>query len=198
MKTHCATVIASVLVLAGVAVMGPPLSGLKDPPGMRSATPAGYDVMRLKPSGQILSVIGLIECPELEGAQRISKGANARLISADGITMQKFPHHFSFRITASIRKVVLDGPVGSINYPDDPRDLLLKLRFRIRAFHGLEASEIIPESIEMIGMPAEVPYDERVYRVKVSVGNLPVTDRLVIEIRSPEDVVLTHFPFTLL
>jgi hypothetical protein len=50
----------------------------------------------------------------------------------------------------------------------------------------------------MIGMPADVAYDERVYRITVRADNLPITDRLVIEIISPQGQVLTHFPFSLL
>jgi hypothetical protein len=47
----------------------------------------------------------------------------------------------------------------------------------------------------MIGMPADVPYDERVYRININAGNLPITDRMVVEILSPEGKLLTHFPF---
>ena len=47
-------------------------------------------------------------------------------------------------------------------------------------------------------MPAYVPYDERVYRIKVNAGNLPITDRFVIEIVSPQGERLTHFAFVLL
>jgi len=50
----------------------------------------------------------------------------------------------------------------------------------------------------MIGIPADVPADERVYRIGVSVGDMPVIDRFVLEVLSPEGEVLTHFPFTLL
>jgi hypothetical protein len=50
----------------------------------------------------------------------------------------------------------------------------------------------------MIGMPSDVPADERVYRVGINVGDMPVIDRFVIEVLSPEGEVLTHFPFTLL
>jgi hypothetical protein len=56
--------------------------------------------------------------------------------------------------------------------------------------------EIVPQSVEMIGMPADVPYDERVYRINVNAGNLPITDRLVVEIFSPHGELLTHFPFS--
>lgn len=184
-----------IATLGLVAVAGTPL---RTGPGLHSAMPAGYEVVVLKPSHAMLSLMGLIECPELEGAQHISQGLHAQLISAKGAPIRKFPPVFSFRITASLRKVVLDGPISSVQVADDPRELLLRLGFRIRVYDGLKTREIAPESVEMIGMPAYVPYDERVYRIKVNAGNLPITDRFVIEIVSPQGELLTHFTFVLL
>ena len=186
------------LMLAGLALYAAAGPAPKPTPGMHSAMPAGYEIIVLKPSKANLSLIGLIECPELEGAQRVAEGTHKRLVSADGETIKEFPERFSFRITASLRKVFLDVPVSSADVTDDPRELLLHLKFRIRAYNGLEVREIQPQSIEMIGMPADVPYDERVYRINVNAGRLPITDRLVVEILSPQGELLTHFPFSLL
>jgi hypothetical protein len=128
----------------------------------------------------------------------VAHGLKSQVIAADGARMQQFPHQFSFRITASLRKIVLDPPLHSVTVAEDPDDLLLKLKFRVKAYHGLEVREITPESVEMIGIPADITADERVYRVHVSIDDMPVTDRVVLEVLSPEDKVLTHFPFTLL
>ena len=108
---------------------------------MRSNMPAGYDVMVLKPSKATLSLIGLIECPELEGAQHVAEGSHKKLVSADGTTIKQFPQRFSFRITASLRKIFLEGPEISVDVADDPQQLLLKLKFRIRAYNGLECGK---------------------------------------------------------
>jgi hypothetical protein len=198
MKTHIRTASGFLLIVAIFGFAAVARSVQKPNSSFGSNTPAGYEVMQLKPSGDTLSLMGLVECPELEGVRHISQGINARLISANGVPIKAFPQHFSFRVTASLRKVLLDGPVVSVNVPVDSQDLLLKLKFRVRAYHGLEVREIAPESIEMIGVPADVPYDERVYRVNMNVENLPASDRLVIEILSPQDEVLTHFLFNLL
>jgi hypothetical protein len=184
------------LIVAGFVLDAAAVIAQKATPGMHSTMPAGYDVVVLKPSKANLSLIGLIECPELEGAQRVADGSHRKLVSADGDSIKEFPQRFSFRITASLRKVLIDGPATSVDVGDDPQQLLLKLKFRIRAYDGLDVQEIVPQSIEMIGMPADVPYDERVYRINVSVGSLPITDRLVVEIFSPEGALLTHFPFS--
>lgn len=198
MNGRVITLSGLLLIVASFAVLAAARSGPKPTPGLRSNMPAGYDVMLLKPSKATLSLIGLIECPELEGAQHVAEGLHGKLVSADGNTIHEFPQHFSFRITASLKKVFLDGPVTSVEIPGDPHELLLKLKFRIRAYHGLEVREIVPQSIEMIGMPAEVPYDERIYRININAENLPVTDRLVVEIFLPQGELLTHFPFSLL
>jgi hypothetical protein len=184
------------VIIAGFGLAAAAVPQPRDGATMHSNIPAGYDVVILKPSGTSLSMMGLIECPELEGAQRVSRGTRGRLVSADGVTLKVFPQRFSFRITASLRKIVLDGPLASVKVAEDPHDLLLKLRFRVRAYKGLEVHEIVPESVEMIGVPADVPYDERVYRVSVNTVKLPITDRLVVEVLSPQGAVLTHFPFS--
>ena len=186
------------LALAGLGLAAFAGTGLKTGPGLHSAMPAGYEVIMLKPSGETLSLMGLIECPELEGAQHIAEGSKARLISANGNTIQEFPQHFSFRVTASLRKIVVDSPSVSVDLAEDPRELLLHLKFRVRAYHALESREIAAESVEMIGMPADVPYDERVYRINVNAANLPITDRLVIEVLAPQGELLMHFTFSLL
>jgi hypothetical protein len=183
------------LIAAGFALAASARNAPKPTPGLRSNMPVGYDVMLLKPSKETLSFIGLIECPELEGAQHVSEGLRAKLVSTNGNTIEQFPQHFSFRITASLKKIFLDGPVRSVASLGDPQQLLLHLKFRVRAYHGLEARELTPHSIEMIGMPADVPSDERVYRININAGNLPITDRLVVQIFSPEGELLTHFPF---
>ncbi|HEY4678138.1 MAG TPA: hypothetical protein VIJ01_13290 [Candidatus Angelobacter sp.] len=198
MNARRITLTGLLLIVIGFTLAAMARNAPKPTPGMRSNLPAGYEVMLLKPSKTTLSLIGLIECPELEGAQRVSEGLKAKLVSTDGSTVKEFPRHFSFRITASLKKVFLDGPMTSIEMADDPQELLLKLKFRVRAYHGFEVREIVPQSIEMIGVPADVPYDERVYRINIDAGNLPITDRLVVEILSPRGEPLTHFPFSLL
>jgi hypothetical protein len=184
------------LIVAGFALVAVAKSTPKQTSGIHSNMPAGYDVIVLLPSKAVLSLIGLIECPELEGAQHVAEGTHKRLVSSEGETIKEFPQRFSFRITASLRKVFLEEPKISVDVADDPQQLLLKLKFRIRAYNGLDVREIQPQSIEMIGMPADVPYDERVYRINIDAGNLPITDRLVVEIFSPQDKLLTHFPFS--
>lgn len=163
-----------------------------------ATTPAGYDVLLIKPGGSVLTFLGLIECPELEGAQQITEGSKARIVTADGKQLASFPTNFSFRITASLRKTVLVDPAEGLNVSQKPEDFLLGLKFRLKIHHGLSVREVQPDSVQMIGVPADIPYDERVYRATFTVQNVPVTDRCVLEVLSPDGKPLTKFHFDLL
>ncbi len=160
--------------------------------------PAGYTLVQLQPSGATLSLMALIECPEIEGLQQVSQGLQSKLVSASGVVLKEFPRHFSFRVTASLRKMFIEAPERSLAAADDPRDLLLKLGFRLKIYDGLDVHEMLPESVTLIGVPAEMAYDERVFRVSFDIGRAPVTDRMILQVTSPEGEDLTRFPFVLL
>jgi len=62
----------------------------------------------------------------------------------------------------------------------------------------MEMSVIEPELVQMIGVPADIAFDERIYRINFNVEQLPVTERFVLEVMSPEGERLTRFHFDLL
>ncbi len=186
------------VVLASLMASAAGFGQLQTGAGFHSAIPAGYAVVRLQPAGVDVSILGLIECPEMEGARHVSQGLNSEIVTAGGAPMRHFPHHFSFRITASLRKTLLEGPSDTVMTTEDPRQFLLNLGFKLKIYHGLQTHEIAPQSVQMIGMPADIPYDERVFRVNFEVENLAVTDRVVLLVLSPEEELITHFSFGLL
>jgi hypothetical protein len=187
--------IAALALIATAAAVAP---GHEGRPAYRSNIPAGEEVLLLKPSGATLSLLGLVECAELEGAQRVAEGTQARLVDADGASLKKFPQHFSFRVTASLKKLMLSDPEDAVTITEAPQDFLLKIKFRMRAFDGIHVREIEPESVRIIGVPEDIPYDERVYRISFNVKDLPVTDRLILDVLTPEGRNMTHFTFGLL
>lgn len=189
---------AALLAFVLLAIPAWPNSAVDVGPSLRSAIPAGYLVIRLQPSGAVISLLGLVECAEIKGARQVSKGLDSRIVLPNGKTLQRFPRHFSFRITASLRKTVLDSPSASVSYAKDPANLLLGLKFKLRDYDALESQELKPESVSMIGVPADIPYDERVFRVSFAVGDRPVTDRFMLEVYSPDGEQLGRFCFELL
>jgi len=179
-----------------------PLSGtgqsLQSAYPFHSPAPAGYQVIMLLPWHSQVSILGLVECREIEGLQRISRGNKAFLISPDGARVEEYPREFNFRVTATLRKTLLDPPSESVTTTFIPQQFLMKLRYKLKVYRGLERRVLFPQSVKIIGVPADLPYDERVYRVKFDVDNLAVTDRMVLEVLSPQDELLTHFSFGLL
>jgi hypothetical protein len=189
---YCSTAI--LMALTAIPIAGQMRTG----PAFHSTMPAGYTVVRLEPSGTNVSFLGLIECSEIEGAQQVSQGLNAKVVDSHGVPLRTLPHHVSFRITASLRKTLIDPPLDTVSSGQTPSEFLLKLGFRLKVYHGLERRELFPESVTMIGVPSDVAYDERVFRASFDLEDLPVTDRVVLEIVSPEDEVITHFSFGML
>jgi hypothetical protein len=165
---------------------------------LHSTIPTGYEILKLQPSGQTLFLLGLIECPELEGAQHVLDGSQARIVAADGSSLDHFPRFLSFRITASLRKELLDSSSDGSVTTEDPQEFLLKLGFALKGYDGLHSYELTPQSVEMIGVPADIPYDERVFRVNFDVGNRSISDRFVFEVLSPEGTRIARFHFELL
>ncbi|HET6845144.1 MAG TPA: hypothetical protein VFK06_26175 [Candidatus Angelobacter sp.] len=183
------------LAVICTGVCGQPVA---NPLTYHSPAPAGYENFMIKPSGSVMALLGLIECPEIEGAQRVSEGMTSKVLAADGTAITTFPSHFSFRITASLRKTLTLLPEDSVTSTLEPEELLAHLKFRMRAYDGLRVSEVEPESVQIIGVPEDVPYDERIYRVQFAVKGLPITARLVLDVLTPEGTQLTHFTFSLL
>lgn len=202
MKTRCGVncgfVLALLLVYLAAIAPGWPGNASRVSPSLRSMTPAGYEIIQLQPSGAVLSLLGLVECNELEGAQHVSEGLDSKILLPDGGQLRRFPRRFSFRVTASLRRTVLDPPTAALKLPQDPAELLLDLKFKLRAYDALVSKEIAPESVTLIGVPADIPYDERVFRVSFDVGERAVTDRFVLEVYSPDGERLGRFPFELL
>lgn len=187
---------AIVLLLAMSAAAGQKTSDSRDT--LHSTIPSGYEILKLQPSGQTLFLLGLVECPELEGAQHVQDGPHARIIAADGSSLDRFPRFLRFRITASLRKDLLDSSADGSVTAQDPQELLLKLGFVLKGYDGLQSYELAPQSVEMIGVPADIPYDERVFRVNFDLGSRSISDRFVLEVLSPEGIRIGRFHFELL
>jgi hypothetical protein len=81
---------------------------------------------------------------------------------------------------------------------DDVNAWLKSLSFRLKIFNGLQSREVEPSSIQHLGMPVDVPYDERIYQISFDLDDVPPTDRLVLEIFSPDGTRVSRFHLELL
>ena len=108
--------------------------------------------------------------------------------------MQQFPSRIEFRVTATSR--VESNTTGDTPFPINAGDLeplLRSLRFRLKVFDGLHAASFSPAAVKMIGVPDDVPYNERVYRVAFDIGSVPTTQRMLLEVLTPEGERMCKF-----
>ncbi|MBV9610341.1 MAG: hypothetical protein JO187_12350 [Acidobacteria bacterium] len=160
-----------------------------------SVVPLGQDGLLLQPSKRSLILIASAQSSAFDGWQKVEGSANRIVDASTGHPVHRFPAYVDFRVTASTRR---DGyNMGEPLYPTpcnaELDQYLLGLRFRLKIFHGLETRSLEPQVVRLVGVPAEVPYDERVYQVSFKLENVPVEDKVVLEVLSPEGQRISKF-----
>jgi hypothetical protein len=160
--------------------------------------PLGVETLKLEPAEKLVNLMVSAASPELEGIRRVPHGAAPMLVAADGKPVLNFPSELVFRITASAGGDQLDPDSLPTETKLAPEDYILHLRFRLKVFHDLDSWIVEPQSQEMIGMPAEIQYSERIYLVRFHVPNLPATDRITLEVLDEDGKRVTHFHLELL
>jgi hypothetical protein len=164
-----------------------------------SLLPLGSMPLAMKPGSTGLTLMATAESPMFEGWRRITRNHRRQLVDASGVPVRSFPESIVFRVTASTRS----DRVLPFDRPDpipgaDAEMWLKNLSFRLKIFSGVEAREIEPASTKHLGMPPDVPYDERIYLVSFDVKDVPCTDRLVLEVFGPDGTRVGRFHLELL
>lgn len=156
--------------------------------------PLGAEQINLKPSGSHFLLLGCIEDQRFNRLEVSRVRQSPFVIDAAGNVWKNYPNGVTFRVTATaLDSGLIQLDSESINESGDLNSFLLGLHFRLLSFRGLQMTELQPSSVELIGVPAEIPYQERVYRVSFDTGNFPVDNRLVMEVLSPKGQLLTRF-----
>jgi len=191
-QTLLSTVLLSTTLLASAQVNIAPVS-------INGRIPLGIETFRLEPAKQDFYLMASAENPAFVGIRRvIAKGEPIKLLARDGKKVTAYPEHVQFRLTASSReKVLQDHPFGTeAKMPLD--ELLVKLKFRLKIFHGLEWHYVEPAFVDDVGVPRSLPYNERIYRIGFNMGHVPIEDRVVMEVISPTGERLCKFHLDLL
>lgn len=155
--------------------------------------PLGWESFKVSSSGICFYLLGTVESPKFEGWRKVTINDRSRLFDASGQPVRTYPEELQFRITASTHEKMLDNQPFTIASSVPINDYLLHLRFRLKIFHGVESRIMRPASVEPIGMPEDVSYDERIYRVRFHLGHIPIDDRIVLEVFSPTGDRLSKF-----
>ncbi len=159
----------------------------------------GADGFILHPLNRKFFLFACLEDTRFDRLQVSRVRASEFVIDAGGHLWRNYPDQLSFRVTAT----GIDDLLGSLDTyeltePGDFNSFLLNLRFRLKVYRGVTVRILPPSSIRMIGMPADVPSEERVYKVAFDTSEIPVDDRLVLEVLSPDGQLLSRFHLELL
>jgi hypothetical protein len=162
-----------------------------------SIVPLGGEVLLLKPSNQALSFLASAESIGFEGWRQVSNENTTKLLDGDGNPVERYPRFVDFRVTVSARRKTLSGlePLV-IEWKSDIQNVneyLLNLRFRVKIFRALHVTVLEPKAVKIVGVPFDVPYDERIFRLSFDLGDVPVDDRIILEVLSPDGERLTRF-----
>jgi hypothetical protein len=183
------------LTLAGAAA-GPASRGPLLEYNFHSVVPLGVDALQLEPAKKTVYLLASAESPAFEGMKRLDDGNEVTVTAADGETVSFFPQTVDFRITASAKKKKFndsDVEPYPVQAGQAVNDYLLNLKFRLKIFHGIDMRVIEPSEVKLIGVPGDVPYNERVYRASFSIGKVPVEDRMMLEILAPSGERISKF-----
>ena len=166
-----------------------------------AVVPLGTDALLLQPAKQTVLLMASAEAIGFEGMQRRESNGRVLVTGASGEPMKRYPEVIDFRITARALKKKLaqdmDEPYP-VRTEQKVNEYLLGLRFRLVIYHGLEARVLEPAAQKLIGVPADVPYDERIYRTSFNVGNVSLEDRMVLEVLDPDGNRVSKFPLVVM
>lgn len=195
-----------ITVLAAILFCLAPAGSASDPASSaptveflyHSLIPLGNEAFTVQPWNSVLTVLASAENPEFEGWRRESVGDRHRVVDAAGRTVRLFPEHLDFRVTLGTRTRLADDLPFTVRTAMSENDYLLSVRFRLKVFHGLRQKVVPASSVVLIGVPADLPYNERIYRVSFDVDDIPMSDRIVLEVLSPGGDRLCKFHLDLL
>jgi hypothetical protein len=168
------------------------------PIAINGRIPLGIESFRLAPAHKDFYLMASVEHPSFHGMQRVIGGSKDYLLGNNGKKVTLYPEKIEFRLTASSREKLLDDRPFETRDDISLNDLFTKLKFRVKVFHGLEYRYIEPAYLEDIGMPRDINYDERIYRIGFNLGKIPIEDRVVMEVYSPSGQRLCKFHLDLL
>jgi hypothetical protein len=165
----------------------------------KAPLPLGADGFMLVPAGRQFFVLSCVEDKRFNRLQVSRVRKSPFVIDASGDVWKHYPSEVTFRVTATAMDPgSLKSDIDKIEEPGDLNTFLLGLHFRLKVFEGLNMQTVKPTSIRMIGVPSDVSFDERVYRVTFDTGDFPVDARLVMEVLSPGGKLLSRFHLELL
>jgi hypothetical protein len=144
-------------------------------------------------------VIASANNPEFQGEELWVDGDRHILKTSGGVPVRSYPRQVSFRISVSERSgfLVVDTPLAVQARTSTFNDFISSVKFEMRIFRALKYRVLHPTKILNIGIPPDVPASERVYQVTFDLGDVPISDRVVLHVLTPDGDRMAKFNFDL-
>ncbi len=169
------------------------------PERLSSFIPLGAESFSIeKPWKGTLTLLGSVENPQFGGWMLVQEGRRRALRTEAGEPVRFYPDEVDFRITASLREKLIEPSPVPLTASAGRNDYLLGLRFRVAIFRGLHKRTLPPAAVDLIGVPADLQSEERVFRVSVRLPHVPLQDRVVLEVLSPRGERIAKFHLDLI
>ncbi|HWC17835.1 MAG TPA: hypothetical protein VG498_12525 [Terriglobales bacterium] len=147
---------------------------------LHSRIPLGSERLVLEPGHKPVEMLASAEAPEFEGWTLEGSHNKPVLLDAARKPVEDLPHSIVFRVTVSSRCELVDPDPLPVDWSKNVSDFLLDVHFRLQIFRGMQMREIDPQKTWMIGIPADEPADERIYRSLFDLGDVRPDDRIVL------------------
>src|SRR5437879_216196 len=165
---------------------------------LHAAMPLGGDSILLEPAKQRLNMLATVECKEFENIRIVGLGRDRKVLDLEGNPLRNYPRELIFRFTIGSRTTIEEQTPYSVNTHISAEQLQSNLHFRLKVFRGIDSRHIEPVEAKMIGVPAEVPFGERIYRIAFTLPDIPVDNRMVLEVLDDSGNRIAKFPLQLL
>jgi hypothetical protein len=160
---------------------------------LHSRIPLGSDAILLQPSHRLVAILATAEAPEFEGWDLKQQNNRPVLLDVAGKPVNALPKTISFRVTVGTRnKFATSGPMP-FECSKSLNDFLLDMHFQMQIFRGMEMRQMKPIKVEMIGIPADEPSEERIYRATFNLEDVHPDDRIVLVLTDGSGARLSKF-----
>jgi hypothetical protein len=149
---------------------------------LHAAMPLGGDSMLLQPSNQRLNMLATVESKDFENIKLYGSGRSRKVTDLNGNPVEFYPRELTFRFTIGSRTIKQETSAYIVNTPLPLDKFQSNLHFRLKVFRGIEVQNFDPAEAKIVGVPPEVPSDERIYRITFSLPEIPVSDRMMLEV----------------
>jgi len=164
-----------------------------------SRVPLGSEQLQLTPSKANLILLASVESSRFEGWERVGMPPRAVMREANGERVKQYPRRLSFRVSADLVAKLLDTETPlPVEAAQSPEEYISGLRFRLKIFHALRQTTVSPAAEQMMGVPADIAANRRIYRITFDLPEVSIEDRVVLEVLAPNGERVMKFHVDLL